>query len=116
MATIQKDLIRKCVCVRACVSVCVCVATCVCVCVSVCVCVCVATPNSGKIKVVLPLCRIKRERVGYTRLGQSGLNQFSGPFRDTGMKSGTVPEVPGQLATMLVGSQYTPRFERGLLR
>ena len=30
-----------------------------------------------------------------------GKSRFSGPFRDTGKKSGTVPEIPGQLATML---------------
>ena len=29
-----------------------------------------------------------------------GKSRFSGPFRDTGKKSGTVPEIPGQLATM----------------
>ena len=31
-----------------------------------------------------------------------GQSRFSGPFRDTGKKSRTVPEIPGQLATMLV--------------
>ena len=37
-------------------------------------------------------------------LGQSG---FLGPFRDTGKKSGTVPEIPGQLATMIISKVFS---------
>ena len=32
---------------------------------------------------------------------------FRDPFRDTGKKSGPVPEIPGQLATMLLAPTHT---------
>ena len=59
----------------------------------------VATPrdNFGKIKAIP---------------GQSGLKQIFGtllgPFQDTSKKSGTVLEIPGQLATMRVLTSVVP--------
>ena len=42
----RKDLVHRCVCVRACVRACVCVCVCVCVCMCVCMCVCVCVHAS----------------------------------------------------------------------